>query len=372
MTAGASSAAHAGSGSTGSGTPGENGSSATHGRGPGSDSLVNAVQSALEGRAGGPERALSDGAPSVESAPTPVALQPVDPPDGASERSVRAGAAFAATPLPENEPKAGDGAGGSVDAPPCPSCDIPVPKDFLFCGNCGHRMLGAAAPTSATRSDVVSVAPTAAARGQLILIRPDGTEGGSIPLHEGETIIGRTEGALFESDVYLSPKHASLTLGEDYLIVTDLGSLNGVFVRMLDEEEIESTETFRMGQELLRFDTIDPPAPLADGTELMGSPNPGFWGRLSVVVGRDVLGSAFPLFGDAVVLGRERGDILFPEDGYVSGTHARISHRAGRFFLADLGSSNGTFIRVRADRAVKSGAFVLMGQQLFRVTYRNA
>ena len=64
--------------------------------------------------------------------------------------------------------------------------------------------------------------------------------------------------------------------------------------------------------------------PLDDGTDVMGSPNPGYWGRLALIVGRDQDGSAFPLFGDAVTLGRERGDILFPEDGYVSGQHARV------------------------------------------------
>ena len=99
----------------------------------------------------------------------------------------------------------------------------------------------------------------------------------------------------------------------------------------------------------------------------MTSFDPGFWGRLSVVVGRDVDGSAFPLFGDAIVLGRERGDILFPEDGYVSGAHARISLRDGQVFLADLGSSNGSFLRIRGERSVTPGSFVLMGQQLFRV-----
>ncbi len=70
-----------------------------------------------------------------------------------------------------------------------------------------------------------------------------------------------------------------------------------------------------------------------------------------------------------MVLGRERGDILFPEDGYVSGTHARISYRDGRFYLADLGSSNGTFLRVRGERTLKSGQFLLMGQQLFRLQF---
>jgi pSer/pThr/pTyr-binding forkhead associated (FHA) protein len=69
-------------------------------------------------------------------------------------------------------------------------------------------------------------------------------------------------------------------------------------------------------------------------------------------------------------MGRERGDILFPEDGYVSGTHARITLRDGRVYLADVGSSNGTFLRVRGERAVSSGGFILMGQQLFRAEFR--
>ena len=101
----------------------------------------------------------------------------------------------------------------------------------------------------------------------------------------------------------------------------------------------------------------------------MGTPNPGFWGRLSVIVGRDVDGSAFPLFGDAIVLGRERGDILFPEDGYVSGTHAKVFSRDGRFYLQDMNSSNGTFLRLRGERPLRSGAHILIGQQLFRIAY---
>ncbi len=109
--------------------------------------------------------------------------------------------------------------------------------------------------------------------------------------------------------------------------------------------------------------------PLDDGTDVMGSPNPGYWGRLALIVGRDQDGSAFPLFGDSVTLGRERGDILFPEDGYVSGQHARVELRDGRVFLRDLDSSNGTFVRVRGERAVKPGAAILMGQQLFRISY---
>ena len=99
----------------------------------------------------------------------------------------------------------------------------------------------------------------------------------------------------------------------------------------------------------------------------MGSPNPGFWGKITVIIGRDVDGSAYPLLGESVTLGRERGEINFPDDGYVSGLHARIMTRDGRVFLSDLGSSNGTFLKVQGERALGDESFVLLGQQLFRL-----
>jgi pSer/pThr/pTyr-binding forkhead associated (FHA) protein len=261
----------------------------------------------------------------------------------------------------------------------CPTCGKTVQPGFAFCGSCGTRIAkapsGAAAQLGVQRTMYGSAAaptpaPVAAPRGRLVLIRPDGTEGGTHPLHDGETLIGRGQGTLFEADAYLSPRHAEFTAGPSGLKVRDLRSLNGVFLKISGEESLESGDIFRLGQELLRFEVISPPQPLEDGTEIMGTPNPGFWGRLSVIVGRDVDGSAFPLFGDAIVLGRERGDILFPEDGYVSGTHARISLVDGQVILSDLGSSNGTFLRLRHERDVPNGSFILMGQQLFRVEFR--
>jgi len=79
--------------------------------------------------------------------------------------------------------------------------------------------------------------------------------------------------------------------------------------------------------------------------------------------------TAFPLLGDSVTLGRERGEINFPDDGYVSGLHARITLRDGRVYLADLGSSNGTFVKVNGERGVGHDSYVLLGQQLFRLNF---
>lgn len=261
-----------------------------------------------------------------------------------------------------------------VDMVACPSCGKPVASAFAFCGGCGHRMKGApgaVAEAAVQRAEAIAPAPVRVApRGHLTLIRPDGTEGGAFGLQEGANLIGRGQGPLFDSDPYLSPRHAEFVLSAGGLEVRDLHSLNGIFVRITEEEVLESGDNFRIGQELLRFDAINPPTPLEDGTEIIGTPNPGYWGRLSVVVGRDLDGPAFPLFDETAQLGRERGDILFPEDGYVSGAHCHLSVRDGRIYLKDLGSSNGTFLRVHDSRVVPSGSLMLMGQQLFRLAYR--
>ncbi len=253
----------------------------------------------------------------------------------------------------------------------CPSCGSDVPPTFRFCGTCGFRMDEQSAPSPMPQPPMGGQPYGAPTRSRLsmTLIRPDGTEGGTHDLRPGENKLGRSFGPVFENDGYLSPVHALLDIRGTQGIVRDLDSLNGVFVKMTQEEELQSGQIIRIGQELLRFEIIPTPEPTADGTELMGSPNPGYWGKLTVIIGRDVTGAAFPLLGESVTLGRERGEINFPDDGYVSGLHARISLRDGHVFLADLGSSNGTFIKVNGERGVGNESFVLLGQQLFRLNF---
>lgn len=322
--------------------------------------------------------------PSVQiglgSVPMQVPTRPSPMPKSPSGAIPLGGAKPATTNVPPTAVSAVQMPHSSPFSPPpldmvvCPSCGKQVASAFAFCGGCGHRMKqapGAIAEAAVQRADAVAPAPARVAlKGHLTLIRPDGTEGGVHPLQEGPNLVGRGQGTLFDTDPYLSPRHAEFVLSEEGLEVKDQRSLNGVFVRITEEEALESGDSFRIGQELLRFDAINPPTPLEDGTEIIGTPNPGYWGRLSVVVGRDLDGPAFPLFDETAKLGRERGDILFPEDGYVSGSHCQLSVREGRVFLKDMGSSNGTFLRVREIRKIPTGSLMLMGQQLFRVAFK--
>ena len=54
-------------------------------------------------------------------------------------------------------------------------------------------------------------------------------------------------------------------------------------------------------------------------------------------------GRAFPL-GDELTLGRAAGCSVTLDDTYVSQIHARVFAQDGKFFVEDLGSTNGTYL----------------------------
>jgi hypothetical protein len=210
-------------------------------------------------------------------------------------------------------------------------------------------------------------AVTRSATIRLVLLRDDGSEGGVLVIEGGPEPVGRLHGPPFDSDAYLDPNHAELSATPTGLRVDDLDSLNGVYLKLEGRAELHDRDMFRVGQELMLYEDLPEPAPTDEGTEIMGSPNPGYWGRVSVMVSRDRAIAAFPLQNEGVSIGREGGDITFPDDGYVSGTHCRIVGDDSGVFIEDLGSSNGTYMRVRSGQIVAPGRLILVGQQLFRV-----
>ena len=261
-------------------------------------------------------------------------------------------------------------AAGGGDTTACSNCSAINNKNFKFCGTCGTT-LGGSAPAMPAVQQPPTAAPAASGgrRGSLVLIRPDGSEGDTFPLTE-ITAVGRETGGLFASDSYLSPRHATLTFGPGGLTVKDERSLNGVYIRIAADVATELVDgaIFRVGQEIIRFERLRN-QPMRDGVEAMGSPSAGLVGRICLVVGRETTGNCYPIPAGGLHLGRERGDILFPEDGYVSGLHCRLHEEGGKMMLTDVGSSNGTFVRLAGSRQVPAGSLILMGQQLFRVEY---
>jgi pSer/pThr/pTyr-binding forkhead associated (FHA) protein len=204
----------------------------------------------------------------------------------------------------------------------------------------------------------------------LTALRADGSEAGTYRLPAGTVTVGRETGAIFGGDSYLSPRHATFRqAGPGQLSVKDEESLNGVYKKLTRDVpvEIKPNDIFRIGQEIIRFEPLTPLPASPDGVERLGAPSKGYVGRIALVIGRDATGNAFPVPESGVQMGRERGDVLFPEDGYVSGLHCKLVYDNGTLTLTDLGSSNGSFLRVKEETSLRSGDVLLMGQQLFRI-----
>ncbi|MEX0621273.1 MAG: FHA domain-containing protein [Solirubrobacterales bacterium] len=80
-------------------------------------------------------------------------------------------------------------------------------------------------------------------------------------------------------------------------------------------------------------------------------------------------GSRFDLFG-GVTLGRSAdADIAFT-DRYASGVHARVYPRAGRYFVEDMNSTNGTLLNgapVTGEVEIPDGSTLAIGDTSFRL-----
>ncbi|HEX9049879.1 MAG TPA: FHA domain-containing protein, partial [Anaeromyxobacter sp.] len=102
---------------------------------------------------------------------------------------------------------------------------------------------------------------------------------------------------------------------------------------------------------------VPPPLPAAARAPL----------RLAVLRADGSAGATYPLAKDAVVCGRTEGDVRFADDPTVSPRHARFSRGAGGLRVEDLGSVNGTFLRLRAPRHVTVGEEIRVGRQVLRL-----
>jgi pSer/pThr/pTyr-binding forkhead associated (FHA) protein len=239
-----------------------------------------------------------------------------------------------------------------------------------------------------------------------VLVGRDGNEGLTYPLGES-TDIGRTEGAvLLGEDRYVSPRHARIAFRAGSYFLRDLGSTNGVFFRIPfrgglgsalaqgpspspgagpdarnssdSEQPLEDQDLFLVGQQVLRFEVVkhaDEGFGVAseNGTLLFGTPAAPRYARLSQRTVEGVVRDVFHVKKTETVIGRESGDIVFSDDAFLSRRHAVVrvhgvtSVGAPRSFtLADLGSSNGTFLQVREEVRLRHGDHFRIGQQLFR------
>lgn len=317
------------------------------------------------------------------------ALTPIGVPQCA-----RCGQPVALDPRPRRTSKPSGPNGGATAAAveakaagtACTKCGTNVPPNFKFCQICGTRVVVAqdfqaetrVGPTNTGTPSVAQPKPRATqggavqqqARARLTLIRGDGEDGVTFQLAGTDHLAGRGECPIsFPDDPFLSPIHCNFRYANGALTVRDEGSLNGVYIRISGTVRIEPGTVILVGEQVL---TVNPAKgfediPDTEGTYFSASMMRPATIEIAQALRGGSTGWVFRVDTETVSLGREGNDINFPDDPFISGRHAQLQLTAGVLSVTDLGSRNGTFVRVTGERVLKHGDYVFLGQQLLRV-----
>ncbi len=253
---------------------------------------------------------------------------------------------------------------------------------------------------AASQAPQVEPTPTTLPSAQLIHIDDQGQTRATYPLSQlmqtGRVLIGRGHAHIsISDDPAMSPRHAMIEPIEGEYRLCDLGSSLGTFLRC-QKAPVQDLDQILIGWYLFElqvvrqdldldsrlepFNSLDAPGPTkppvdpydptspamgSGDTIQVGSLPVNLQAKLVRILPQGQKGEVYP-FDRTLVIGRIGCDVALSENSYVSRRHAMIVQQSGRFELRDLGSKNGTFMRLRRPVQLKHGDCFITGRQFFR------
>jgi len=269
--------------------------------------------------------------------------------------------------------------------PPCPVCQTPGVPGEEFCPECGF--LVGSIPGEMPEGSQVRPLPK--------LVDETGRE---FVLRTGENTVGRESADISINNKTVSRRHAVLRVSENNtVIVEDTSSTNGTKcggIRVSPGQPVALSDGVIVQFGEIKLTTVIPPAaatpaastpsaqPAYPAIESSGEAPPppplalmppiqsiADSSAAARLVGAD--GAVYPLGDGAISFGRRNSNTyVLSEDSYVSGAHAVITQENGRFYLMDLGSTNGSRLNGRRITAnhqepLSDGDEILLGQTPF-------
>jgi pSer/pThr/pTyr-binding forkhead associated (FHA) protein len=305
-------------------------------------------------------------------------------PPGAASLAPMTAPAGGTPPVSEAPPPGGQpqGALRGVSTKPCRSCGGVNGPSARFCQLCGVPLDGGSGERPRSRPPPPPGTAAAAERmpeADLVVIAQDGSPGRRYALSKSTMTVGSGSTDIsLRKDPYVSPVHAEVSYRNGRFSIKDGGSENGVFVRLSGSVALNSGDLLLLGLAVLRFETVaeserNLTAKSKNGVRVFGTPPTPRYAKITVVTVEDQPRDVYFLSRAETVLGREVGDIVFTDDPFMSRRHAAIRRdpNTNLFSIRDLGSSNGTFLAIRASHALSSGDYVRIGQHLFRLDVRR-
>ncbi|MEW6268455.1 MAG: FAD-dependent oxidoreductase, partial [Thermodesulfobacteriota bacterium] len=203
------------------------------------------------------------------------------------------------------------------------------------------------APQAAAPAAVVPPMPTEPADArptemgaQVVSLNPDGSVEETFPTSKDAVSIGR-QGAdvSFPSDVYMADQHAQIVKQGDGYVLQDTGAGSGVWLRAqgVDGRPVGEGDAIWVGSQILVVGK-------KDGRWAIAHHNPD-----------GVYQATYPIGDRGVFVGRRSEVTLDPADLSLSRRHAQIRPDGAGLAVFDLGSTNGTYVKLAAPTRIKNG-----------------
>ncbi|MBY0274767.1 FHA domain-containing protein, partial [Candidatus Binatia bacterium] len=175
---------------------------------------------------------------------------------------------------------------------------------------------------------------------QLVSLNPDGSVEETFPSSKDEIAIGRKGADVeFPDDVYLADRHATISKKGDDWILADTGTGSGVWLRAqgVNGLPVGEGDAIWIGSQILVVSKKDGRFALvhhnADGAYV----------------------ATYPIGDRGVFVGRRAEVTLDPGDLSLSRRHAQVRPVGDGLAVFDLGSTNGTYVKVAKPATLKSG-----------------
>lgn len=264
----------------------------------------------------------------------------------------------------------------------CPRCGTSWPQAYQFCGRCGGPLhaanLAPAVPVSAIPpppSGPAPLEPLPQARIRLVVLRGAVAEGATFEVPAGVSTVGQEGELAFAGDPQLAPRHMLVDRSPETLDIVGIPGPSGVFRRLREPTLVRSGDVVFAGEQYLLVRSgehvpVEEPAPSADlPPETFGTPLPPQRLCITQLLTGGVPGRVVSTDKELLSVGREGADLSFPQDRFMSGRHMRVeASPTGHLQITDVGSLNGTFVRVnRLPARLHRGDEILVGSLLFRV-----
>jgi len=199
---------------------------------------------------------------------------------------------------------------------------------------------------------------------------PGGTIETTHPIDLSRFLVGRENCDLELDDRFVARWHVQLFRRDGALILQDLNSKNGVYLRIADDLPLEDGDQIAIGEQRFEFrnNWNDMPPRKQNDSEAAGATWAGPPARLIRYMEGGLVGGVYPL-GQYNTIGSQQADLTFRDDAFLSPTHAVIHCESDRYYLQDQGSDFGTFIRIADAVELVDGDCFLVGRTRIRLTF---